>query len=50
MCGIAGLQITSPGLRPRLGEFLVPMLGMLAGQGPAAPHPGGGLLEDITGQ
>jgi amidophosphoribosyltransferase len=34
MCGIAGLQITSPGLRPRLGEFLVPMLGMLAGRGP----------------
>jgi methylamine---glutamate N-methyltransferase subunit A len=34
MCGIAGLQITNPGLRPRLGEFLVPMLGMLAGRGP----------------
>jgi methylamine---glutamate N-methyltransferase subunit A len=34
MCGIAGLQITTPGLRPRLGEFLVPMLGMLAGRGP----------------
>jgi amidophosphoribosyltransferase len=34
MCGIAGLQITSPGLRPRLGELLVPMLGMLAGRGP----------------
>jgi amidophosphoribosyltransferase len=34
MCGIAGLQITNPDLRPRLGEFLVPMLGMLAGRGP----------------
>jgi methylamine---glutamate N-methyltransferase subunit A len=34
MCGIAGLQITNPELRPRLGEFLVPMLGMLAGRGP----------------
>ena len=34
MCGIAGLQITNPGLRPRLGELLVPMLGMLAGRGP----------------
>jgi len=34
MCGIAGLQITNPRLRPRLGEFLVPMLGMLAGRGP----------------
>jgi glutamate synthase domain-containing protein 1 len=34
MCGIAGLQIINPGLRPRLGELLVPMLGMLAGRGP----------------
>jgi methylamine---glutamate N-methyltransferase subunit A len=34
MCGIAGLQITNPDLRPRLGEFLVPMLAMLAGRGP----------------
>jgi methylamine---glutamate N-methyltransferase subunit A len=34
MCGIAGLQIANPELRPRLGEFLVPMLGMLAGRGP----------------
>lgn len=34
MCGIAGLQITNPELRPRLGKFLVPMLGMLAGRGP----------------
>jgi amidophosphoribosyltransferase len=34
MCGIAGLQITNQELRPRLGEFLVPMLGMLAGRGP----------------
>jgi methylamine---glutamate N-methyltransferase subunit A len=34
MCGIAGLQITNPGLRPRLGELLVPMLGLLAGRGP----------------
>jgi glutamate synthase domain-containing protein 1 len=34
MCGIAGLQIANPDLRPRLGEFLVPMLGMLAGRGP----------------
>ncbi len=34
MCGIAGLQIIDPGLRPRLGELLVPMLGMLAGRGP----------------
>jgi methylamine---glutamate N-methyltransferase subunit A len=34
MCGIAGLQITNPELRPRLGELLVPMLGMLAGRGP----------------
>jgi amidophosphoribosyltransferase len=34
MCGIAGLQITNPDLRPRLGEFLVPMLGLLAGRGP----------------
>jgi amidophosphoribosyltransferase len=34
MCGIAGLQLTNPGLRPRLGELLVPMLGMLAGRGP----------------
>jgi amidophosphoribosyltransferase len=34
MCGIAGLQIINPELRPRLGELLVPMLGMLAGRGP----------------
>jgi len=34
MCGIAGLQITNPELRPRLGELLVPMLGLLAGRGP----------------
>jgi amidophosphoribosyltransferase len=34
VCGIAGLQITNPDLRSRLGEFLVPMLGLLAGRGP----------------
>ncbi len=34
MCGIAGLQLRNPGLRPRLGELVVPMLGMLAGRGP----------------
>jgi hypothetical protein len=30
MCGIAGLQLRNPDLRPRLGELVVPMLGMLA--------------------
>jgi len=34
MCGIAGLQLRNPDLRPRLGELVVPMLGMLAGRGP----------------
>jgi methylamine---glutamate N-methyltransferase subunit A len=34
MCGIAGLQLRNPDLRPRLGELMVPMLGMLAGRGP----------------
>src|SRR6266567_2840696 len=34
MCGIAGLQLRNPGLRPQLGELVVPMLGMLAGRGP----------------
>jgi len=34
MCGIAGLQLRNSGLRPRLGELVVPMLGMLAGRGP----------------
>ena len=29
MCGIAGLQITNPELRPRLGEFLVRLIGQL---------------------
>jgi glutamate synthase domain-containing protein 1 len=34
MCGIAGLQLKNPELRPRLGQLLVPMLGLLAGRGP----------------
>jgi glutamate synthase domain-containing protein 1 len=34
MCGIAGLQLKNPDLRPRLGELVVPMLSMLAGRGP----------------
>src|SRR6266852_1558247 len=34
MCGIAGLQLRNPGMHPRLGELVVPMLGMLAGRGP----------------
>jgi glutamate synthase domain-containing protein 1 len=34
MCGIAGLQLRNPDLRPRLGELVVPMLSMLAGRGP----------------
>jgi amidophosphoribosyltransferase len=34
LCGIAGLQLRNPGLRPRLGELVVPMLSMLAGRGP----------------
>jgi amidophosphoribosyltransferase len=34
MCGIAGLQLRNPELRPRLGELVVPMLSMLAGRGP----------------
>jgi methylamine---glutamate N-methyltransferase subunit A len=34
MCGIAGLQLKNPGLRPQLGELVVPMLEMLSGRGP----------------
>jgi glutamate synthase domain-containing protein 1 len=34
MCGIAGLQLRNPALRPQLGDLLVPMLDMLAGRGP----------------
>jgi amidophosphoribosyltransferase len=34
MCGIVGLQLKNPDLRPRLGELVVPMLSMLAGRGP----------------
>jgi len=34
MCGIAGLQLKNPGLYPRLGELVVPMLDVLASRGP----------------
>jgi len=34
MCGIAGLQLKNPGLFPRLGELVVPMLDVLASRGP----------------
>ncbi len=34
MCGIAGLQLKNPGLYPRLGELVVPMLDLLASRGP----------------
>ena len=33
MCGIAGLRL-NPGLYPRLGSFVVPMLDVLALRGP----------------
>jgi amidophosphoribosyltransferase len=34
MCGIAGLQLKNPGLYPRLGVLVVPMLDVLASRGP----------------
>jgi len=34
MCGIAGLQLKNPGLYPRLGDLVVPMLDVLATRGP----------------
>jgi methylamine---glutamate N-methyltransferase subunit A len=34
MCGIAGLRLKNPGLYPRLGELVVPMLDVLASRGP----------------
>jgi methylamine---glutamate N-methyltransferase subunit A len=34
MCGIVGLQLRDPALYPRLGEFVVPMLDVLASRGP----------------
>jgi len=34
MCGIAGLRLNNPDLRPALGELVVPMLDVLASRGP----------------
>ena len=32
MCGIVGLHLKNPGLEARLGEFVVPMLDVLASE------------------
>jgi amidophosphoribosyltransferase len=34
MCGIVGLLLKTPSLRPRLGEFMVPMLVGMTERGP----------------
>ncbi len=34
MCGIVGLRLKNPVLYPMLGEFVVPMLDVLASRGP----------------
>jgi methylamine---glutamate N-methyltransferase subunit A len=34
MCGIVGLRLKNPGLEPRLGELVTPMLDVLASRGP----------------
>jgi amidophosphoribosyltransferase len=34
MCGIVGLRLKNPGLQPRLGELVTPMLDVLASRGP----------------
>lgn len=47
MCGIVGLHLKTPGLYPRLGELLTPMLAAMTSRGPDSA--GLALYRDLPG-